>query len=646
MMSFRFIPLSLFITAAAWFAAGCGSDGKPEIQKVEPATVSAAGGHVVVIDGKNFDADAQVLLGVWPAEVRSATDGRLEIVTPTGVAGTYDVTVRTTKGADIRKNALSMTPVALRYDPAPGAIPASPSGPLMALAGLDANLDGAPDVAALTTDGAFRLALNQGQGRFTWTETLDASAVLDGRFSALVSGDFDADGAAEILLCGKPGTADSRLDFASDGSFVTTALDLRSSFSTCHDLIPLPPDADGKTSLLTWRSRPDVPSLRQLMVLRNTGSAFQLDEAVGEAADVTRPVTADVEGAIGSFSSSTEQSAGGKASGRLEYDFTVVRTTLRVSFPLPELTWIPQSVRFEFYGDASGHTLSLALVDASGERFSHSGAALTTASWGTLEATQVSGWLPSGGDGNGVFDLPATALELTLTPIESGPATGALFVDNLIVTGPVAGRYGVTDFERPITPIWASDEVTSTVWTLIDGLEPADAAFTTAKTGENALLHLVLGAGETGDWSEAGQIPLPVGRIRRLVPLDVDFDGDLDLVAVGSGQDQCLIHDGRGSFFNDTIACLPISRGDGRDAVTADANLDGLADLFVTAADGLCRLFEADGAGGFIDVTPVFGLDCENMTALVLLDADGNGLVDALFLDGSGLPVLFMGSEE
>ncbi len=34
------------------------------------------------------------------------------------------------------------------------------------------------------------------------------------------------------------------------------------------------------------------------------------------------------------------------------------------------------------------------------------------------------------------------------------------------------------------------------------------------------------------------------------------------------------------------------------------------------------------------------------MTALVLLDADGNGLVDVLFLDTDGLPVLFMGSEE
>ncbi len=645
MLSRKFTSLIWTIAAVGLFS--CGSDKKPEIRSVEPASVSAAGGHSVVIEGKNFSADTKVHVGEWPAEVVSVTGSRLEFLTPTGIAGPHDVTVRTSKGADIRKDALTMTPVLLRYDAAPAlAFPASPTGPLSAILPLDANSDGWPDVAALTSDGAFVLALNRGQGRFTWSETVDASAILEGRYSAFIGADVDSDGGSEIILCGRPGTADTRLDFAADGSATASILDLRSSFSTCQGLLVLPPDGEGRTSLLTWRTRPDLPSLRQLALYRNTGDQLLLDESRGEAADVTAIVTADADGAIGAFSSSTDQSAGGVASGRLDYDFTAGRTTLRVAFGLPALTWIPKSVRLEFYGDSSGHTLSMVLVDASGERFTSAGTALSTTSWGTLEATDVSGWQASGGDGNGVFDLPPTSLEITITAIESGPAIGSLYFDNLLLAGPGTQRHGITDFERPIAPVSTSDELTATAWTLLDGTDPADVAFTTARADIGALLHFGLGSEEAHDWSAAGQISLPVDRIRRLVPLDVDFDGDLDLVLVGSGQDQCLIHDGRGSFFNDTISCMPISRGDGTAAEPADANLDGLPDLFVASSDGLCRLFQADSAGGFIDVTPVFGLACENMTALALLDADGNGLVDALFLDGEGQPVLFMGSEE
>ena len=648
MMFSRILTLSVLLCCCAvplW--SGCSDDDAPSINSVSPGTVSAAGSHTVVLEGKNFTADTQVLVGAWPAEVRSATGSRLELSTPTGLAGVYDVTVRTSKGADIRKNALEMTPVELRYDPAPdAALPPSPAGALSSLLSFDANLDGAPDVAALTTDGAFRLALNQGQGRFTWTETQDASAVQMGRFADFVAGDFDADGAPELVLCGKEGTADTRLEFASDGSWQAFVLDLKSSFSSCQALVVLPPDEDGRSGLLTWRTRPDLPSLRQLALFRHDGAQFQLDEAAGEAADLTRAVTADADGAVGTFATSTEQSAGGKGSGRFDYDFTGARTTLRVSFGLPALTWQPEAVRFEFFGDASGHTLSVVLVDASGERFTAAGAALSTASWGTLEVASVASWTPSGGDANGVFDLPATALELTLAALESGPATGSLYVDNLILTGPVPHRFGLTDFERPIAPVSTSDAITATAWTWLDGSDPADVAFTTARAGSTAELHFALGAADSDDWTAAGLTDLPVDRIRRLVPMDVDFDGDLDLVAVGSGQDQCLIHDGRGSFFNDTIACMPISRSNGRAAEPADANLDGLPDLFVAADNGLCRLFEADGAGGFIDVTPVFGLACENMVELTLLDADGNGLIDALFLDGAGQPVLFMGSEK
>jgi len=638
--------IALFLTLTAVLAPGCDDDDRPEIRSVTPGEVSAGAGHPVVITGKHLTADAEVLIGGSPAPVVSATATRLEVLTPAGIAGPADVTVRTSRGTDVARRALTRVPVDLRYDLAPDAVfPVSPAGPLARIVAADLNLDGHPDVAALTADGALRLATNSGVGRFTWDETRDASALPDARFTTLAATELDGDPSPELVLCGRPGTADTRLDFAADGSYTATVLDLRAVFSRCHDLLPLPPDEEGRVALLSWRSRPDVPDLRQLTVFFPDGDGHRLDEGGGEAADVSRPVTADVEGALGTFATSTERSAGGRGAGRLDYDFTAARGPLRVSFPLPALPWLPEAVRFEFFGDTSGHALSVTLLDASGERFTSAGTPLNAASWGTLEVRDPAGGQASGGDANGAFDLPATALELVLTPLEAGPATGALFVDNLILSGPGTARWGLTDFERPITPVFFSGEITATAWTHLDGVDPIDVAFAAAPAGQDATLGLAAGAAETDAWTLAGGQSLPLSRVGSLIPLDVDLDGDLDLVAIGRGQDQCLIHDGRGAFFNDTISCLPISRGDGRAALAADADLDGLPDLFVAAADGLCRLFSADGAGGFLDVTPVFGLACEGMTALALLDADGDGLVDALFLDDAGVARLFMAGE-
>lgn len=641
----RHLPFFLMLTTALTMAA-CDDQDHPEIRSVTPTTVSAGAGHPVVVTGENFTADAEVLIGGSPARIVSAASTRLELLTPVGIAGPADVTVRTSRGADVARGALTRTPVDLRYDAVSDAVfPPSPSGPLSRIVAVDLNLDGHPDVAALTADGAFRVATNSGMGRFTWDETQDASSLLDGRFSTLAVTELDGDPSPELVLCGRPGTADTRLDFASDGSFSAALLDLRGAFSLCHDLVPLPADAAGRVPLLSWRSRPDLPGLRQLVVFRADAGRHVLDEPSGTLADVTRQVTADVEGAAGEFAASTERAAGGRGAGRFGYDFTVARGSLTVALPLPALSWVPESVRFEFFGDASGHTLSVTLVDATGERFTQPGAVIGAASWGTLELRDPAGGQASGGNADGAFDLPPTALELTLTASETGPATGALFVDNLILVGPGILRHGITDFERPVTPVSTSDEITTTAWTHLDGVDPADAAFCTAPAGDHAQLLLADGAMETGDWTPAGGLPLPIPRIRGLLPLDVDRDGDLDLVAIGQGQDQCLIHDGRGTFFNDTLSCLPVSRGDGRAALATDANLDGLPDLFVAAADGLCRLYEADGAGGFLDVTPAFGLACERMTALALLDADGDGLVDALFLDDAGHPALFLAGE-
>ena len=80
-----FCPLALFLLVAAAPAPAGDDDDRPGIRSVTPGEVSAGAGHPVVITGKNFTADAEVLIGGSPAPVVSATSTRLEVLTPAGI---------------------------------------------------------------------------------------------------------------------------------------------------------------------------------------------------------------------------------------------------------------------------------------------------------------------------------------------------------------------------------------------------------------------------------------------------------------------------------------------------------------------------------------------------------------------------------
>jgi hypothetical protein len=154
------------------------------------------------------------------------------------------------------------------------------------------------------------------------------------------------------------------------------------------------------------------------------------------------------------------------------------------------------------------------------------------------------------------------------------------------------------------------------------------------------------GTGRFADGSD--RLPDP-GNVeaRKVRAADVDGDGDVDLFFAHvawqgrAGQDRLVLNDGAGRFaFSDTI---PAEQGTTVDGAFVD--LDGDGDLDLIRADlGPVTVWENDGRGGFTDATarhfaqPVAGPN----VALEAADFDGDGVVDLyvgrLKAAGGGMP--------
>jgi hypothetical protein len=182
----------------------------------------------------------------------------------------------------------------------------------------------------------------------------------------------------------------------------------------------------------------------------------------------------------------------------------------------------------------------------------------------------------------------------------------------------------VTFEVRPLPPCFASGDLDG------DGdLDLAHAAPSTDSVG-------VLWNGNAGLLAmEPRRFLTPIGLVGReesphgLTVADIDGDDDVDVITVGGssqGSIQVFSNDGTGDF---TVVRLGFPLAAQMDfATTVDVDNDGDTDLIGIGSQDCCvKIFENDGSGG-LTLQPLIGAGPLGLSSITANDLNGDGLVD------------------
>ena len=116
---------------------------------------------------------------------------------------------------------------------------------------------------------------------------------------------------------------------------------------------------------------------------------------------------------------------------------------------------------------------------------------------------------------------------------------------------------------------------------------------------------------------------------RKALFVDLDHDGDLDLLLVGTGRRTVYRNNLDGTFTEATAGFGLAGGADARDAVFGDFDGDGRIDVFVTSARGSDALLHNGGAQRFSDVTATSGLSSNGGSgAAAVGDYNNDGFLD------------------
>ena len=119
---------------------------------------------------------------------------------------------------------------------------------------------------------------------------------------------------------------------------------------------------------------------------------------------------------------------------------------------------------------------------------------------------------------------------------------------------------------------------------------------------------------------------------------DVDGDRDLDVIvdnALGSNNEQLILNGGDGTF-TDASGQLPSQTADDNGAICIDVDVDGDFDLVIPSLSGNERVLVNDGSGNFSALTGAFPTVADSTLGMDFGDLDGDGRLDAVTGQGEG----------
>lgn len=147
---------------------------------------------------------------------------------------------------------------------------------------------------------------------------------------------------------------------------------------------------------------------------------------------------------------------------------------------------------------------------------------------------------------------------------------------------------------------------------------------------------------------QAGILETPLGT-RKILPADLDRDGDMDLVmcnwqelmlGIGKRKNSILINDGKGQFTDRASELLPDDKSAARGGDVGDVNKDGYPDIVFACLGGIGlagtgkgtpnRLYlnKGNGTGQFVDASNLLPENQFKSADAVFCDVDNDGRLD------------------
>ena len=135
-------------------------------------------------------------------------------------------------------------------------------------------------------------------------------------------------------------------------------------------------------------------------------------------------------------------------------------------------------------------------------------------------------------------------------------------------------------------------------------------------------------------------VPFADGNATRGVALDCHADGDWDVFLAGNGQDH-LLENEFWRLVDVTPRMVPVDDSPVGDVVARDLDLDGNTDLVIANVGAQNRIYTSRADGRMLDETPHLAIARDATIAVVVLDVDGDGADDLFFLNKTG-PATFL----